>query len=77
MKYITPKDLLIFEQYQKIEDSWRNARLCWLELVKKAHAGKIQYEDTESSFNDYINLCEKWQRFREKHADVLLAKVVS
>lgn len=77
MKYLKAEDLGIWEQYQKLEESYIDARQRWLSQVRKVHSGEMAYNETRPLFDEYERLCKEAQNFREEHADILLAQVDS
>ncbi|CZI00855.1 TPA: hypothetical protein ACG4S2_001032 [Legionella pneumophila] len=76
VRFITEEDLEVFEQERELDDAAREAEQRWLEEVKKSHQGEIEYDDTYPLYEEYIKLHNKWCKFYDEHANILLGQEV-
>lgn len=75
MRYITEEDLKFFYESLRLREEMDRLHKEWLEQVKKHHRSEMLYEDTKPKFDEYSDAADRWEKFTQENAEILLAKV--
>lgn len=75
MRYITEKDLVVFDEYSRLLDDHIRLNKEWKELVQRHYNGEMSYEDTRPKFEESLEAFYRWEEFRKKNTAILLAQV--
>lgn len=72
MRYVTKEDIKIFDESFKLREEMDRLHKEWLEQVKKHHRGEMSYKDTKPKYDEYIEAGDKWKKFNQENAEILM-----